>query len=221
MEKRPFDIEVALTRVAEAIREFPPAALFALAAAGHDTLFEVLVACILSIRTRDEVMLPTAQQLFALARTPEAMARLTPASIDTAISLCTYHEAKAAQIHAIAHRILAEMPEGLPCDREVLLSFSGVGPKCAGLALGIACGQPHLGVDIHVHRVVNRWGYVRARTPEATLAALEKELPRRHWIELNRLVMPFGKHICTGERPRCSTCPLLDLCPQIGVDAHR
>jgi endonuclease-3 len=221
LEKRPFDIEVALTRVAEAIREFPPAALFALAAAGHDTLFEVLVACILSIRTRDEVMLPTAQQLFALARTPEAMARLTPASIDTAISLCTYHEAKAAQIHAIAHRILAEMPEGLPCDREVLLSFSGVGPKCAGLALGIACGQPHLGVDIHVHRVVNRWGYVRARTPEATLAALEKELPRRHWIELNRLVMPFGKHICTGERPRCSTCPLLDLCPQIGVDAHR
>jgi endonuclease-3 len=76
-------------------------------------------------------------------------------------------------------------------------------------------------VDIHVHRVTNRWGYVHARTPEQTMAALEAELPRDYWVEINRLLVPFGKHICTGTRPRCSTCPVLDMCLQVGVTTHR
>ncbi|MCC6936008.1 MAG: hypothetical protein IT333_05805, partial [Thermomicrobiales bacterium] len=75
--------------------------------------------------------------------------------------------------------------------------------------------------DIHVHRVTNRWGYVQTRTPEQTMVVLEEKLPQKYWLEINRLLVPFGKHICTGNLPRCSTCPLLDVCQQVGVTTHR
>ena len=88
-------------------------------------------------------------------------------------------------------------------------------------ALGIACGQPWISVDIHVHRVTNRWGYVAAPTPEQTMVELERVLPREHWVTINRLLVPFGKHICTGQLPHCSICPVLDMCQQVGVDRHR
>jgi endonuclease-3 len=97
----------------------------------------------------------------------------------------------------------------------------GVGPKSAHLALGIACGERRISVDIHVHRVTNRWGYVRAATPERTMLELERRLPPRYWIELHSLLVPFGKHVCTGRLPRCSTCPVLDMCRRVGVTSHR
>jgi endonuclease-3 len=103
----------------------------------------------------------------------------------------------------------------------VLLSVHGVGPKCANLALGIACNLPLVGVDVHVHRVTNRWGYVDTATPEKTMAALQEKLPRAYWVEINALLVPFGKHVCTGAAPKCSTCPLLDMCRQVGVTTHR
>ena len=221
LSKRPFDIEQAFLRIEEAVRPFPKAALFELAEEGFRSPFEQLVACIISTRTLDEVMLPTARRLFALARTPLEVSRLTVTAIDEAIRACTFHEAKAPQVHQIARRIVEEHGGVLPCDPAVLLSFRGVGPKCANLVLGIACGQPRIGVDIHVHRVTNRWGYVNTSTPEKTTAALEGILPHSYWIEINRLLVPFGKHICTGRLPRCSTCPVLDMCLQIGVTTHR
>src|SRR5262249_5847400 len=137
------------------------------------------------------------------------------------ISASTFHEPKAHQIHDIARLAVAEYDGMLPCDAETLLSFNGVGPKCAHLVLGIACGQPYISVDIHVHRVTNRWGYVEATTPEKTMQALEAKLPQRYWVEINRLLVPFGKHICTGTLPHCSACPVLDTCRQVGVTAHR
>jgi endonuclease-3 len=171
--------------------------------------------------TRDETMLPTARRLFAVARTPAEVSKLTPAEIDELISDCTFHEPKAAQIHAIAGRAAEEFGGTIPCDPDVILSFRGVGPKCANLVLGIACGQEAIGVDIHVHRVTNRWGYVAAPTPEATMRALEQVLPKRYWVEINKLLVPFGKHVCTGVAPKCSTCPLRDMCRQVGVTSHR
>ena len=220
-KKRPFDIDLAMTRIDEAIRPFQPAALFALATEGFNSPFDVLVACIISIRTMDEVTLPGARRLFALARTPLAMSQLTIAAIDDAIRPCTFHDAKARQIHDLARQVSATYGGILPCDARLLRSFRGVGPKCTHLVLGIACGQPCISVDIHVHRVTNRWGYVQGRTPEQTMAALETRLPQQYWIEINRLLVPFGKHICTGSRPRCSTCPVLDMCQQQGVQTHR
>src|SRR5438132_3673055 len=219
--KRPFAIQTAIRRVREAVKPFPKAALFELAAEGYDSVFEVLVGCIISIRTRDEVTVPTARRLFQHARTAAEIATLTLGEIDGLIGACTFHSPKARQIHEIARRAAEEFDGKIPCDPEALLSFRGVGPKCANLALGIACGESSIGVDIHVHRVTNRWGYVHAATPEKTMAALQERLPKRYWIELNALLVPFGKHICTGRLPKCSTCPVLEMCQQVGVSEHR
>ena len=221
VEKRPFDIDLVMDRIREAVRPFPKAALFELAELGFDSPFEQLVACIISIRTRDEVMLPVAQQLFAVARTPVEVAKLTPSEIDALIGQSTFHEAKSYQIHEIARQAVEEHGGEVPCDEATLLSFRGVGPKCANLVLGIACGGSRIGVDIHVHRVTNRWGYVHESTPERTMVALEKKLPERYRVEINRLLVSFGKHICTGTLPKCSTCPVLDMCRQVGVTKHR
>lgn len=206
--------------VREAIRPYPKAAMFELADDGHDSPFEQLVACIISIRTRDEASLPIARSLLARARTPVEMVSLGVAGIDLLIRGSTFHEGKAAQIHAIALRAV-QLGGSLPCDFATLTSLPGVGPKCANLVLGIACHQPSIGVDIHVHRVTNRWGYVAAGTPEQTLHALEAKLPKLYWTEINSLLVPFGKHICTGVTPKCSTCPLLDMCQQRNVTSHR
>jgi endonuclease-3 len=221
MEKRPFDISVALRRIDKAVEPFPKAALFELAEDGFNSTFEQLIACIISIRTYDEVMLPTARRLFARARTADEMRKLSVQEIDQLIRPATFHEQKAQNIHAIAERVADDYAGDLPCESEVLLSFKGVGPKCANLVLGIACDQPFIGVDVHVHRVTNRWGYVSTKTPEKTMAALMEKLPRRYWVEINRLLVPFGKHICTGTRPKCSTCPVLVMCQQVGVTTPR
>ncbi|MEW5987732.1 MAG: endonuclease III [Chloroflexota bacterium] len=221
MVKRPFDIDLAITRLREAVRPFPPAAMFQLAGEGYNSTFEQLVACIISIRTYDEVMLPVARKFFAHARTPLEVSQMTPAEIDDLICLSSFHERKAQQIHTLAGRVVKEYGGTLPCDYDVLVSFDGVGPKCANLVLGVACGEPHIGVDIHVHRVTNRWGYVQTSTPEKTLVALEAKLPYPYWLEINRLLVPFGKHICTGQRPRCSTCPVRAMCQQVGVELSR
>ena len=221
MKKSPFDIDEVMARVGEAVREFPKAAMFELADEGFGSPFELLVACVISIHTRDETTLVCARKLFALARTPEAMSRLPVARIDGAIGLSTFHEPKARQIREMARRIVEEHGGDLPCRDEVLTSFQGVGPKCANLVLGIACGQARISVDVHVHRITGRWGYVLEKTPEKAITALEAKLPKKYWIEINRLLVPFGKHVCTGKLPKCSTCPVFDMCRQVGVTKHR
>jgi endonuclease-3 len=219
--KQPFDIEAAVALLRIAVKPYPPAAMFQLAEEGYGSLFEQLIACILSIRTYDEVSLPAAQQLFAVARTPAEIAALPLDQLDALIQPCTFHEAKAAQIQTIARTVVADYGGELPCDFAILTGFKGVGPKCANLALGIACDVPAISVDIHVHRVTNRWGYVATKTPEQTMVALQERLPQAYWVEINRLLVPFGKHICTGKRPRCPSCPLLTMCAQVGVTTTR
>jgi endonuclease-3 len=167
------------------------------------------------------VSLPTALNLLKRASSAGALARLSESKIDQLIGTVAFHRAKAGQLREIARRAVADFGGELPCDFDVLTSLPGVGPKCAQLTLGIACGRPGISVDVHVHRVTNRWGYVAAATPEQTMKVLHEKLPRRYWIELNALLVPFGKHICTGHLPRCSTCPVLDRCQQVGVTRHR
>jgi endonuclease-3 len=211
-----------MRRIRRALADKPRAVLFELAERGFGSLFEVLAACIISIRTLEEVSLPTSMRLLEVARTPQAMARLTPARIDELIRTCTFHEPKSRTIHGIATRVVSEFGGELPCTFEGLTGFAGVGPKCANLVLGIACDRPGgIPVDIHVHRVTNRWGYVQANTPEKSMAALEATLPRRYWLEITRLLVPFGKYVCTGTLPKCSTCPVLEFCRQVGVTSHR
>jgi endonuclease-3 len=219
--KREFDIDKALARIEDAVEPFPKAALFELAEEGFLSPFEQLVACIISIRTRDEMTLPIARRLFEAARTPAQVLALPVKELEKRIHGCAFYDAKARQIREIAHRVVNDHGGELPCESDVLQSFPGVGPKCANLVLGIACEQAQIGVDIHVHRITNRWGYVAAPTPELTMGALEKKLPRQHWLTINRLLVPFGKHICTGTLPKCSICAVLDMCGQVGVTAHR
>ncbi len=215
--KHQFDIDVAIERVREAVKPFPRAMLFQLFDDGHTSAFEMLVACLISVRTRDETSFAMAQALFARARTPAEMAELDINDIDALISKCAFHLVKSEQINMMARLILEEHSGELPCSFEVMTSYPGIGPKCASLALGIACNKPRIGVDIHVHRITNRWGYVTARTPEATMHALESVLPKKYWVEINALLVPFGKNICKPIGPKCSTCPLLYMCAQRDV----
>jgi endonuclease-3 len=221
MEPRPFKISTALRRIEAEVEPFAKAAMFELFDDGFRSPFEQLVACIISIRSRDEAMIAMARSLFARARTPAEIVALGVEELDAVIHGSAFHERKAHQIVQIARELVERHGGELPCDRELMLALPGVGPKCAGLVLGIACGQEWIGVDVHVHRVTNRWGYVAAPTPERTMQALEANLPRRYWVEINRLLVPFGKHVCTGRLPKCSTCPVLDMCRQVGVTAHR
>lgn len=221
MAKEPFDIDTVMERVEEATRELPKAALFELAGDGYDTPFQQVVACMISVRTRDETTLPLARRLFERASTPEDMSRLGEDEIAEIIDSASFSETKVGRIREIARRVVDEFGGEAPCDEETLQSFPGIGPKCANLVLGIACDEPRISVDVHVHRVTNRWGYVDAGSPDQTLRALEDTLPYRYWTDINRLLVPFGKHVCTGRRPHCSTCPVLAMCRQIGVTDHR
>jgi len=216
-----FPIDAALDRVRSAVEPYPPAVMFDLAERGYISLFQQVVACVVSIRTREEETLPICLRLFAAAPDAEAMAALDEETIDRLIRPSTYHDQKAGRIRSIARRTVDEFGGVLPCSRDVVLGLPGVGPKCANLALGIACGLPLIAVDIHVHRVVNRWGYVSAKTSERTMDALEVVLPERYRVEINKLLVPFGKHICTGDRPWCSRCPVRDDCRRVGVTSSR
>ena len=219
--KRPFDLEAVLARVAAADESYPKAALFELKDRGFATTFEQVAACMISVRTLDEVTVPTALKLFAVARRPADVARLSVARLDRLLAPCTFHEVKARNLHAIAERCVDELGGDLPADEATLLSLPGIGPKCANLVLGVVAGVPRIAVDVHVHRIVNRWGYVATKAPEATRRALEDKVPRRLWIDLNRWLVPFGKHVCTGRAPRCSQCPVRAWCRQVGVTTFR
>jgi endonuclease-3 len=217
MFRKPFDIDEVFRRLRLAVAEVPKAAMFALRDRGHGSPFEQLVGSLISARTRDETTLPVCLRLFARARTPEAMAALDQATLAELLHGVAFAEVKARDIQALARRIVDEHGGKVPDTLEGLTAFRGVGPKIAALTLAVGFGRPAIAVDVHVHRITNRWGYVATKTPQATAAALATTLPERYWIEINERLVPFGKTICTGTRPRCSTCPLLEYCQQVGV----
>jgi len=221
LPKEPFDIHEVFRRLRTACRDLPKAALFALRDEGYATPFEQLVAAIISVRTRDETTIRVAPALLDRARTPQAMLAVPEAESGDILAPATFSEVKARNIRRISEILLREYGGRVPDSAEALRALPGVGPKVANLVLGIAFGEPAVSVDVHVFRVANRWGYVQARTPEKTEEQLREKLPRRYWVEINERLVPFGKLVCTGQRPRCSDCPLLSLCRQVGVAEHR
>jgi endonuclease-3 len=219
--KEPFDIDEAFRRLRRAVAGLPKAAMFDLRDRGYASPFEQLVGSLISARTRDETTITVCLRLFAEARTPEAMITLGEARLARLLRGASFAEAKARDLIALSDRIVAEHGGGVPDTMEGLVAFRGVGPKIAALTLAVGFGRAAIAVDIHVHRVVNRWGYVATATPEQTMAALAARLPERYWVEINERLVPFGKSICTGIRPKCSSCPLLSMCRQVGVTSHR
>lgn len=216
-----YPIHTMLRRIESAISPYPKAAMFALADEGYTSLFEQLISCIISIRTLDETTLPLSHKLFAKARTPAAMLKLSMGEIADLLYGSTFPGQKAETILRIAEVFAeADTPAAL-ADFEALTAINGVGPKCANLALGVAGGQQRISVDVHVHRVVNRWGLVQEKTPEKTLKALESIVAKSMWTDINRLLMPFGKHICMLQLPKCSTCVVREWCLRIGVTKSR
>jgi endonuclease-3 len=219
--KEPFDPERAIVLLRKAVQGLPAPSMFELRNRGFGSLFQQVVACMISVRTYEEVSLPASIRLFDRAPSAVDVASLSVGEIDRLISPSTFHERKAEHIQQIARITAGEYDGKLPCDEETVLGFPGIGPKCAALALGIACNQERLPVDIHVHRVANRWGVIHTKTPEQSQRALEDVFPPTYWLELNERLVPFGKSICTRLRPRCSTCLLLTMCQQVGVTDPR
>ena len=213
-----FPIDTVLDRIETAIADYRPAAMFELQQLGYTSLYEQLVSCIISIRTYDEGSTPVSIQLFERARTPQEMVTLSEAELTELIAESTYPGQKAPNILRLSQQIIDEYGGETPADFEALTAFKGVGPKCANLALGVALNYPAISVDVHVHRITNRWGYVATKTPEKTMKALEAKLPKQHWVRINRLLVPFGKHICKGRYPKCASCPVREWCAQVGVN---
>jgi endonuclease-3 len=183
--------------------------------------FHVLIACLLSLRTKDETTGPAAARLFALADTPETMLRLTPARIERAIFPVGFYRTKARVILGVCSDLLSRFGGRVPDEIDVLLTLKGVGRKTANLVVTQGFNKPGICVDIHVHRISNRLGYVRTRNPEETETALRQNLPGRYWIGYNDLLVSFGQNICQPVSPKCSECPVRAVCARVGVTRSR
>ena len=183
--------------------------------------FRVLTACLLSLRTKDETTGPASERLFALADTPAAMLRLSASRIERAIFPVGFYRTKARVILGVCRDLLEHFGSRVPDTIDELLTLKGVGRKTANLVVTVGFGKPGICVDIHVHRISNRLGYVRTRTPEKTEVALRACLPRRYWIGYNDLLVSFGQNVCVPVSPKCSICPVRGLCPRVGVTRSR
>jgi endonuclease-3 len=191
------------------------------AAARKNAPFRVLVSCLISLRTKDEVTGPATERLFKLADTPDGMAGLDPGLIAKAIYPAGFYNQKGLTIRDVSRRIVEDYGGRVPDTVEELVKLKGVGRKTANLVVTVGHGKPGVCVDTHVHRVVNRWGYVRTRTPDRTETALREKLPRRYWIPLNSLLVVFGRNRCQPVSPLCSDCPVAGSCPRVGVVRSR
>jgi endonuclease-3 len=188
--------------------------------APHDP-FRVLVGCLLSLRTKDETTGPASERLFALADSPAALRRLSAPRIARAIYPVGFYRAKARTLRRLAAILLEHHAGNVPDTLADLLELPGVGRKTANLVLTQGFGKPGICVDTHVHRITNRWGYVRTRTPNETEMALRRKLPRRYWRGINELLVALGQTICRPISPRCSVCPVSRHCARVGVDRAR
>lgn len=207
-----------LEKVRAAVAEYSEPAVSA--AADRDP-FKVLIATILSARTKDEVTVEAARRLFSKASTPHDMLKLSAEEISKLIYPVGFYRSKAKAILEVCRALVEEHGGKVPDSMEELLKLKGVGRKTANLVLSLGYGKPAICVDTHVHRITNRWGLVSTKTPEETERALMEKIPREHWSEVNRLLVVFGQRICRPARPLCGGCPIADICPKIGVEEGR
>lgn len=180
--------------------------------------FQVLISTLLSAQTRDPVTLSASLRLFAVADTPEALARLSVARIERLIYPVSFYRNKAVHVKDACRKLVTDFGGQVPQTMEQLLTLPGVGRKTANLTLIVAChSRDNICVDTHVHRIANRFGWVRTRTPEQTERALYEVVPRRWWADVNLHLVTWGQHVCKPIYPRCRPCVLSDRCPRIGV----
>lgn len=220
MSGQAIDIDRVVRTLQRTSRQWNPTAVGAVAQDSRDP-FRILISCLISLRTKDQVTAEASARLFRLARTPRAMRSLPPTRIARAIYPAGFYRTKARTIRALCRALIQEHGGKVPADLDTLLTLKGVGRKTANLVVTVGYGKPGICVDTHVHRISNRLGIVRTKTPEQTEFALRKVLPRRHWIPYNDLLVTFGQNVCKPISPLCSACPVQDQCPRIGVEKHR
>jgi len=183
--------------------------------------FEILISTLLSLRTKDEVTAVATEKLFALASTPEEMLRLSEEEIREAIYPVGFYRNKAATILEVCRELIARFRSRVPGTLEELLTLKGVGRKTANLVVSLGFNGAGLCVDTHVHRISNRLGYVRTKTPEETEFALREKLPAKYWSRYNTLLVAFGRNTCRPVSPLCSACPVATYCDRVGVKKSR
>ncbi len=217
---RPGDIHEMIRLLRREVRRWKVPAVGVIARESRSP-FQTLVSCVLSLRTRDETTEAASRRLFAIARTPDRMAGLTAKRIEKAIYPVSFYRVKARSIRSMCRDLVERFGGRVPHTIDELLTLQGVGRKTANLVVTVAYRKPGICVDTHVHRISNRWGYVKTKSPEETEQALRRVLPRRYWITYNDLLVPYGQNLCTPLSPFCSRCPLATFCGRVGVARHR
>jgi endonuclease-3 len=218
--RRPLDIDAVIRTLKRTVRAWSPPAVAQVQADRPDP-FRALVSCLLSLRTKDAVTEAASRRLFALADTPAALLALPRRAIERTIYPVCFYRVKARTLQEVSRDLLARFAGRVPDTLEDLLTLKGVGRKTANLVVTVGYNKAGICVDTHVHRISNRWGYVRTKTPEQTEQALRAVLPRRHWIVFNDLLVPFGQNCCKPISPLCSRCPVAAHCARVGVTRHR
>jgi endonuclease III len=215
-----FDIHAAIAILRETMPRFEQPLVDAMGAEGQ-TPFRILIATILSLRTKDSLTAVVAPRLFAVAGTPQAMLELSEERIAELIYPVGFYRTKAKSIRQVCALLIERYGGQVPSNLDALLALPGVGRKTANLVLTMGFGLPGICVDTHVHRICNRWGYVQTKDPEATEMALRVKLPPEYWLEINGLLVTLGQNICHPTSPRCSMCPVAAYCARVGVARSR
>jgi endonuclease-3 len=175
----------------------------------------------LSLRTKDSTTREASERLFKIAPTPKKLAGLEADTIERAIYPAGFYRVKAGTLKEIGRVLVEEHGSKVPDTLEGLLELKGVGRKTANLVVTMGYNKPGICVDIHVHRITNRWGYVRTKTPDATEMALRRKLPPAHWADINDLLVAYGQNLCRPVSPHCSVCKLYEMCDRVGVKKRR
>ncbi|MBT1073527.1 endonuclease III [Geobacter chapellei] len=217
---KPFRIDVIINFLRLECKKWETPAVTIIAECFHDP-FKVLISCLISLRTRDEVTATVSARLFSKATTPQKIQQIPLVELEELLYPAGFYRKKARQIKDISHRLMLEFGGQVPDDIDALMRLNGVGRKTANLVVTIGFGKPGICVDTHVHRICNRWGYVSTRTPHATEMALRAQLPPEYWISINELLVAFGQNHCTPLSPHCSTCRISGYCSRVGVSMFR
>jgi endonuclease-3 len=183
--------------------------------------FRVLISCLISLRTKDEVTLEASKRLFEKAYTPEMMIKLSKEEIQKLIYPCAFYKNKSESILNISEKLITEYNSVVPDEIEELLKFKGVGRKTANLVLAEGYNKPAICVDTHVHRIFNRLGYIKTPKPDKTEMALRKKLPEEYWIRINEILVAYGREVCKPISPFCSACRLINYCDKVNVERWR
>jgi endonuclease-3 len=183
--------------------------------------FKILISCLISLRTQDKNTEIASNKLFAVAKTPSEIINLPIDKLEKLVYSSGYYKNKARTIKHVSEVILKEFKGKVPDTKEELMSIKGIGPKTANIVLAFAYNQQVIPVDVHVHVISNRLGWVNAKTPEKTEEELKKIIPKKYWADFNAILVQFGKEICITLSPKCSVCPIEKYCPKIGVIRSR